>query len=179
MKYWYIRHNIWILLGYRVEVCFTSLLDVKLYGGAHRAQRADGLALILALILGRHAGDPQRARGKDQVASVLGQGAAPPRPGDDGLGVAAGLTGEVHRVTLQHQLVMGGHCELGGRWATGTAGELGTNELDRVLSTLCWIRCLQFIPDTNIRTIQIQFTLMVPHWKQMIMYSWSWKFTYT
>ena len=94
----------------------TPLLDAELRGGPGGAHGADRLALVLALVVGRHAGDAQRAAGQHLVPAVLGQRAVAPRPGDDGLRVAAGLAGEVHRVALQRRLVLGGDGELGDGW---------------------------------------------------------------
>ena len=72
--------------------------------------------------MGRHAGHAQRAGGEDQVAAIQGQGATSPRPGDDGLRVAVGLAGEVHRVALQHRLVLRSDRELGDGWVGGWGG---------------------------------------------------------
>ncbi|TNN62035.1 hypothetical protein EYF80_027773 [Liparis tanakae] len=50
----------------------TSLLDAELYIGADSPHRADRLALILALVVGRHPSDAQSAGGQDHVAAVEG-----------------------------------------------------------------------------------------------------------
>lgn len=50
----------------------TSLLDAELHGGARGAHGADCLALILALIVGCHPSDAQRAGGQGHVTAVRG-----------------------------------------------------------------------------------------------------------
>lgn len=48
----------------------TSLLDAELHSGAHSPHRADRLALILALIMGCHPSDAERAGRQDHVTAV-------------------------------------------------------------------------------------------------------------